>query len=46
MWRDYKEFIIIFAITSSLPLHGSGFQRRTFPFLRVLELSPATATSF
>jgi hypothetical protein len=25
---------------------GSGFQRRTFPFLRVPELSPASATSF
>jgi hypothetical protein len=28
------------------PLQGSGFQRRTFPFLWVPELSPASATSF
>jgi hypothetical protein len=28
------------------PLFSSGFQRWTFPFLWVLELSPASATSF
>jgi hypothetical protein len=33
-------------IKSSQSLLGSGFQRRTFPFLRVPELSPASATSF
>jgi hypothetical protein len=32
--------------TSSIPLFGSGFQLRTFPFLRVVELAPASATSF
>jgi hypothetical protein len=33
-------------ITSSLQLLDSGFQRQTFPFLWVLELSPAPATRF
>jgi hypothetical protein len=37
---------VVSTVTSSLPLFGSGFQRRTFPFLRVPELSPASATSF
>jgi hypothetical protein len=32
-------------VTSSLPLLGSGFQRRTFPFLWVPEQSLASATS-
>jgi hypothetical protein len=32
--------------TSSLPLLGSGFLRRTFPFLCVSELSTASATRF
>jgi hypothetical protein len=33
-------------VTSSLSLLGSGFQRRTFPFLWVPELSPVSAASF
>jgi hypothetical protein len=33
-------------VTSSLPLLSSGFQLRTFPFLWIPELSPASATSF
>jgi hypothetical protein len=33
-------------VTSSLPLLGSGFQRRTFFFLRIHQLSPASTTSF
>jgi hypothetical protein len=33
-------------VTSSLPLLGSGFQPRTFLFLWVSKLSPASATSF
>jgi hypothetical protein len=49
--RDYNlQFNItrtlVSTVTSSLPLFGSGFQRRTFPFLRVPKLSPASATSF
>jgi hypothetical protein len=35
-----------YPVTSSLPLLGSGFQRRTFPSLWVPELSPASVTSF
>jgi hypothetical protein len=31
---------------SSLPLLGSDFQRRTFPFLWIPELFPTSATSF
>jgi hypothetical protein len=31
---------------SSLPLLGKGFQRRTFPFLWVPELSSVSDTSF
>jgi hypothetical protein len=37
---------LVFSVTSSLQLLGSGFQRRKFPFLWVPELSPALATSF
>jgi hypothetical protein len=37
---------LVFTVTSSLPLLGSGFQRRTFAFLWVPELAPASATSF
>jgi hypothetical protein len=49
--RDYTlkftiTHTIVFTVTSSLPLLGSGFQRQTFPFLWVLEVSPALATSF
>jgi hypothetical protein len=33
-------------VTSSLSLLGSDFQLRTFLYLWVLELSPASATSF
>jgi hypothetical protein len=32
-------------VTSSVPLLGSGLQRRMFPFLCVPELSAASATS-
>jgi hypothetical protein len=47
-----RDHILQFAVTllsmvtSSLPLLGSGFQRRTLPILWVPELSPASATSF
>jgi hypothetical protein len=49
--RDYTlQFSIthtlVSAVTFPLPLLGSGFQRRIFPFLRVSELSPASASSF
>jgi hypothetical protein len=37
---------IVSTVTSSLPLLGSDFQRRTFRFLSVPELYPASATSF
>jgi hypothetical protein len=37
---------LVFTFTSSLPLLGSGFQWRTFPFVWFPELSPASATSF
>jgi hypothetical protein len=39
---------IVFSVSFSLhyPLLSSGFQCRTFPFLRVPELSSASATSF
>jgi hypothetical protein len=33
-------------VPCSIPFLGSGFQQRTFPFLSVPELSPASATSF
>jgi hypothetical protein len=33
-------------VTYTLPLLGRGFQRRTFSFLWIPELSPASATSF
>jgi hypothetical protein len=36
---------LVSTVTSSLPLLTSGFQRRTFPFLWVPELSPTSATS-
>jgi hypothetical protein len=47
--RDYNlKFIVthVLVSTSSLPLLGSGFQQRAFPFLWVPKLSPALATSF
>jgi hypothetical protein len=45
--RDYNiTNTLMSTVTSSLLLLGSGFQRRTFPFLWVPELSPASATSF
>jgi hypothetical protein len=37
---------LVSTVTSTLPLLGIGFQRRTFPFLWVPELFPASATSF
>jgi hypothetical protein len=37
---------LLSTVTYSLPLLGSGYQRRTFPFLWVSELSLASATSF
>jgi hypothetical protein len=36
---------LVFSVTGFTPLLGSGFQRRTFPFLWVPELSPASATA-
>jgi hypothetical protein len=36
----------MFTCTSLLPLLGTGFQRRTFPFLWVPGLSPASVTIF
>jgi hypothetical protein len=44
--RDYtlqvtSIHILVTTFISSLPLLGSGFQQRTFPFLRFPELSPA-----
>jgi hypothetical protein len=49
--RDYTMQLTIThtlvpTVTSSLPLLGSGFQLRSFPFLRPNELPPASATSF
>jgi hypothetical protein len=49
--RDYiSRFTItptlVSTVTSSLPMLGSGFHRRTFPLLWVPERSPASATSF
>jgi hypothetical protein len=49
--RDYTERFtitpkLVSTVKSSLPLLGSGLQRRTFPFLFVPKLSPASATSF
>jgi hypothetical protein len=49
--RDYTLYFAIThtlvpTVTSSLPLLCSGFQRRTFLFLWVPELSTASATSF
>jgi hypothetical protein len=49
--RDYAlQFTITHTLvsiaTSSLLLLGNGFQRLTFSFLWVPELSPASATSF
>jgi hypothetical protein len=37
---------LVSTVTSSLPLLGSSIQRRTFSFLWVPEVSPASATSF
>jgi hypothetical protein len=49
--RDYPLQVavahtLVSTVTSSLSLLGSGFKQRTFPFLWVRELSPASATSF
>jgi hypothetical protein len=49
--RDYTlqfkiKHTLLSTVTFSLPLLGSGFQRRTSPFFWVRELSPAAATSF
>jgi hypothetical protein len=49
--RDYNSQItvterLVFSVTVFTVLLGSGFQRQTFPFLRLPELSPASATSF
>jgi hypothetical protein len=49
--RDYiLQFTVthtlVSAVTPLVPLLGSGFQRRTFPFLWVPEILPASATSF
>jgi hypothetical protein len=48
--RDYtSQFAIkhtlVFTVTPSLPLLGSGFQMRTFLFLWVSELFPVSATN-
>jgi hypothetical protein len=45
-WLHYYTHTLVSTVTSSMPLLGSGFQRRTFPFLWVPELFPASATSF
>jgi hypothetical protein len=37
---------LVFSVTVFTVLLGSGFQQQTYPFLRVSELSPASATSF
>jgi hypothetical protein len=37
---------LVATVTSSLPLLDSGFQRQTFLFIWVPELSPASAVSF
>jgi hypothetical protein len=42
----YQTPGLLSLLQSSLPLLGSGFQRRTFHFLQVRELPPASATSF
>jgi hypothetical protein len=49
--RDYTLWItithrLVFSVTVFTALLGNGFQRRTFPFLWVLELSPSSATIF
>lgn len=41
-----RAHTLVPTVTSSLPLLGSGFQRRMFPFLSIAELSPASAASF
>jgi hypothetical protein len=53
-WHTTRDYILqvtithtlVFTVTSSLSLLCSGFQWRTFPFLRVPQLSPASATSY
>jgi hypothetical protein len=37
---------LVSTVTSLLPLLGSGFQRRTFPFFCIPELPPFSATGF
>jgi hypothetical protein len=39
-------YTLVFTFTSSLPLLGDGFQRRTFPFIWVPELFSASVSSF
>jgi hypothetical protein len=47
---DYSSLLhtnrLVSTVTSSIPLPGSGFQRRTSPLFSVPELCPASATSF
>jgi hypothetical protein len=38
-------YTLVFIVTSSLAVVGSGFQWRTFPFPWISELSPASATT-
>jgi hypothetical protein len=44
--EEEEEEEVMSTVMSLLPLLGSGFQRRTFPFHRVPELSPASTTNF
>lgn len=41
-----RAHTLVPTVMSSLPLLGSGFQRRMSPFLSIAELSPASAASF
>jgi hypothetical protein len=41
----YYTYKLVTTLTSSLPLLGNAFQRRTFPFLWVPKLSLSSATS-
>jgi hypothetical protein len=42
----YKSLSLLFSVTDFTELLGNGFQRWTFPFLWVLEMAPASATSY
>jgi predicted heme/steroid binding protein len=54
LWYTSRDYILqvtvthtlVFTVTSSLPLLGSGFLRRTFPCLWAPETSPASDISF